>query len=206
MRFGLRDGSDSADFGAPVLQRPGQVRDGLVAAGGACDDGSVEVCAELGQHRCDAVDRLPQAGGDGLAGPFGGAGPEHSGTSGESGGSSQLGDQRSALRAQLLRTSDVVVCVCGGQVCVELGETTPVGGPRGGVEQGSGVAVVVSGAGQFQRVHVGAGPSQQHNEVGQSLDMAEVGRVTVVADPPQLSVAAQLRVGAVRGVGQPGTQ
>ena len=57
-------------------QRPGQVLGRLIAAGCAGPNGAIEVCAELGEDGPDAVDRFPQPGGDSLAGPFGGAGPE----------------------------------------------------------------------------------------------------------------------------------
>jgi hypothetical protein len=70
---------------------------GFVSAGGAGDDGTVEVLAELGEDRLDAADCLAQAGGDRLAGPLGGAGAQGAGASGESGGAAQLGEQGGPL-------------------------------------------------------------------------------------------------------------
>jgi hypothetical protein len=96
------------------------------------------VCAELGENG-PAVDRFSQPGGDSFAGPFGGAGPEWPGSSGESGGVAQLCDQGGALPVQVLDTSDVVVVTCQGEVLVEIGDAAAVVGACGGVEQGSAV-------------------------------------------------------------------
>src|SRR5215212_11053992 len=76
-----------------VLQPPGEVVGGLVAAGGAGGHGAVEVRAQFGEDGLDVVDGLAEPRADGLAGSFGGAVAEGPGASGESGGSAEFGDE-----------------------------------------------------------------------------------------------------------------
>src|SRR4051794_38984215 len=147
--IGHRDGCDPRRRRTDLpLQRPCHVLGGFVPAGRSGSHRAVEMGAELGQHGPDAADRVPQARGDRLAGPFGGAGPEWPGPPGEPGPPAQLRDQLGPLPVEVRDPADVVVVVRRGEVLVELGEAAPVAGAGGGVEEGPAVTVLVLGAGQ----------------------------------------------------------
>jgi len=70
--------------------------------------------------------------------------------------------------------SDVVIGAGGGQVLIEFGEAMSVGA-CGGIEQGSRASSGVACTGQFQYVHVGAGPGEQGSQSGQPFVIAQVG-------------------------------
>ena len=78
--------------------------------------------AEVGQHGRDAVDRLPQPGGDGLARPLGGARPEPAVAAAEARRPAELGQHGAPFGVEALRAGEVVVGAGGVEVGVEVGE------------------------------------------------------------------------------------
>src|ERR1700694_682885 len=107
---------------------------GSVGAGGAGPHRVGEVAPEIAVLPIDAPDGQPNAGGHGLAGPLRGlTGTARPAVEPERGG--ELSGDEVPLGAGLAGPSEVVAPLGVSHLVLELGEATPVLGPRFRVEQ-----------------------------------------------------------------------
>jgi len=87
------------------------------------------VGAEVWELRPDAMDRVPQSGGDGLSSPFDRVRAEAAVPARQPGGAAQLGAERLAFRLDTLDPAEIVVGLGLGEILVEIGDATSELGP-----------------------------------------------------------------------------